>query len=407
MLQICAKALLALSPVTINYIYFYLRRWLAVLVVLAVGFLLTACSGEPNDSVSSSRKSEALLHATKQAESPAVLTLTAPVPAAVNVLSGQSQTQSEIQPQAATAISTATFSPVIRLQNTNLTGAYFFTIYNAERMGALAANPNWRQEGTAFWASTTAGERLSPVHRFRNKQNGSYLYTIYDAERTDIATNFATTFAYEGVAWYAQQTQSAGWYPLYRFRNLLNGTYLFSANEAEKDSIVANYASTFKLEGVAYYVWQDTVALAEDGCGITNFQTDMLAIINMQRAAGAVCRGVGYPAVGALAWNAQLQQAATAHVADMGSHDFFSHIGSDSSKGGQRISTAGYRWSTWGENIAAGQTTVAQVVAGWMSSSAGHCENIMNPAFRDLGVSCKTYPQSTYRNYWAMELGVR
>lgn len=380
------------SAVSTSYGIFRASNVGKLLVALVIGLMLVACSDKANDYSNGS----ALAADVKQG----VLKLTAPAPAPVALSNVQNQVQSDIQPQA----STANFSPVIRLQNTNLTGAYFFTIYNTERVAALGANPGWRQEGTAFWASTTASTELSPVHRFRNQQNGSYLYTIYDAERADIISNYATTFTYEGVAWYAQQTQSTGWSPLYRFRNLLNGTYLFSANEAEKNSIVTNYASTFKLEGVAYYVWQDTAALADTTCGLANFQADMQALVNAHRAAGAVCIGKTYPAVGALAWNTQLQQAATVHAIDMGSHDFFSHVGSNGSRLGQRIPAAGYSFSFAGENIAAGQTSVAQVVADWMASTSGHCENIMNPSHRDIGVSCKTYPQSTYKTYWVMEL---
>jgi aldose sugar dehydrogenase len=151
----------------------------------------------------------------------------------------------------------ADYLPVTRIQNTNLYGAYFFTIYDAERAAAMAANPLWRQEGAAFWAAFAAGANLSPVHRFRSLSNGSHLFTIYESERANIIANYAASFAYEGVAWYAQQTPSAGWSPLYRFRNKTNGTYLFSAYEAEKNAIVANYAAIFELEGIAFYVRLD------------------------------------------------------------------------------------------------------------------------------------------------------
>jgi hypothetical protein len=123
-----------------------------------------------------------------------------------------------------------------------------------------ATNPSWALEGPAFWASLATGTELYPVHRFRNKTNGSYLYSIYETERADIANNYAVTFEYEGVAWYARQTAAIGWSALYRFRNKTNGTYLFSAYESEKDAIVATYPDVFALEGIAYYVRQDAPA---------------------------------------------------------------------------------------------------------------------------------------------------
>ena len=150
--------------------------------------------------------------------------------------------------------------PVYRIQNTTLPGSYFFTIYDSERVAALAANPSWKYEGPAFYASQTTNTGLSPVWRFRNKLNGSYVFSIYDSERLDILNNYAATYAYEGISWYARQTVAAGWTPLYRFRNLTNGTYLFSAYETEKASILANLANVFAYEGIAYYVKVGTAA---------------------------------------------------------------------------------------------------------------------------------------------------
>lgn len=178
-------------------------------------------------------------------------------PAVLKVIDKPLQNSQNLSEPFISQANSADFKPVIRIQNTTLYGAYFFTIYDTERLAALNANPNWSQEGPAFWTSLAGGAGLSPVHRFRNRQNGSYLYTINDAERANIVSQYSATFVYEGVAWYAQQTPSLGWSPLYRFRNVTNGTYLFSAYESEKDAIVTNFPSIFVLEGIAYYVRQD------------------------------------------------------------------------------------------------------------------------------------------------------
>ncbi len=196
--------------------------------------------------------------AKERKQNPAALLLTA---GASSRIAAQSTTKSSVQsaananPQAVAA----DYKPVNRLQMPpdTLYGAYFFTIYDFERDAALASNADWKQEGPAFWTSLATGEGLNPVHRYRNLFNGSYIYTIYDSERADIAANYASTFTYEGVAWHARQTQSDGWSPLYRFRNLTNNTYLFSAYESEKDAIVAGFSAVFTLEGIAYYVRQD------------------------------------------------------------------------------------------------------------------------------------------------------
>ncbi len=188
-------------------------------------------------------------------QNPAALKLTAET-ANAGKSQSQSTTNTANTPIAAQAVA-ADYLPVQRVQNTTLYGAYFFSIYPTEITTALATNPNLRLEGPAFWASLATGADLHPVHRFRNKTNGSYLYSIYETERAEIAANYAATFEYEGVAWYARQTPATGWSALYRFRNKTNGTYLFSAYESEKDAIVATYPDVFALEGIAYYARQD------------------------------------------------------------------------------------------------------------------------------------------------------
>ncbi len=49
-----------------------------------------------------------------------------------------------------------------------------------------------------------------------------------------------------------------------------------------------------------------------------------------------------------------------------------------------RISAAGYVWRSAGENIATGYSTPRAVVRAWMAST-GHCQNILNPTYRNVG----------------------
>lgn len=149
-------------------------------------------------------------------------------------------------------------------------------------------------------------------------------------------------------------------------------------------------------------------AAQNDGtCGLVNFQSEMLSRVNAHRTAGAVCGGVGYPAVGAVSWDGQLQQAAWVHSSDMANNNFFAH---QSATNGttlrERVPAAGYNYSVAGENIAAGQTSVQAVVQAWMNSPS-HCANTMKAEFRDMAVSCVSNAASTYGIYWTMELGLR
>jgi uncharacterized protein YkwD len=73
-----------------------------------------------------------------------------------------------------------------------------------------------------------------------------------------------------------------------------------------------------------------------------------------------------------------------------------------------RISAAGYPWSAAGENIATGYPTPRVVVAGWMAST-GHCRNILDPTFRDLGIGVVARPVRGYASgpaTWTEDFGL-
>jgi serralysin len=105
-----------------------------------------------------------------------------------------------------------------------------------------------------------------------------------------------------------------------------------------------------------------------------------------------------------LSLSEKLDTAADLHSKDMALKDYFSHTGKDGSSPGTRIKRAGYtQGTTWGENIAAGQTTPESVVQAWMNSS-GHRANILNPKFTHMGLGYTFLANDTgrvnYRHYW-------
>lgn len=135
-------------------------------------------------------------------------------------------------------------------------------------------------------------------------------------------------------------------------------------------------------------------------------RADLLARINALRAAGTTCGSRGaYTATQALAWDDRLEAAALGHADDMASNDYFSHDSLDGSTMVTRIEAQGYTWTAVGENIAAGQATVDSVMQSWQNSD-GHCANLMNPDFEDIGVACVSGTAgASYGTYWVMDLG--
>ncbi|MFB7999753.1 CAP domain-containing protein [Streptomyces sp. NPDC056002] len=100
-----------------------------------------------------------------------------------------------------------------------------------------------------------------------------------------------------------------------------------------------------------------------------------------------------------LTMNAKLTKAAQDHSKDMASHRNMSHTGSDGSSPDDRITRAGYSWSSYGENVAYGYSTPEKVMAAWMSSP-GHKRNILDCSFKEIGIGL-AQPDS----YWTQDFG--
>ena len=126
---------------------------------------------------------------------------------------------------------------------------------------------------------------------------------------------------------------------------------------------------------------------------------NILDMVNQVRRSGCKCGDTDMPPVGELTWNDLLAQAAYWHSEDMKTNDFFDHAGSDKSKAGDRIKSAGYDWFAYGENIALGQPTETVVMNSWLQSE-GHCKNIMNANFKEMGIG-------RVDNYWTQEFAAK
>lgn len=143
----------------------------------------------------------------------------------------------------------------------------------------------------------------------------------------------------------------------------------------------------------------DSDSDGDGSCSLTADDRAMLDSVNAFRSEARDCGGEVYAAAAPLSWNCALAAAALTHSRDMADNDFMGHTGSDGSSVGARINEAGYSWSSYGENVAAGYTSVTAVMQGW-AGSGGHCSNMMNPQFRDLGAASATSSLSTYGVYW-------
>lgn len=136
---------------------------------------------------------------------------------------------------------------------------------------------------------------------------------------------------------------------------------------------------------------------------ITTAEQDLINRINTARKTARTCGTTSYGAAAALTHAAKISTAALNHSKDMANKNFFSHTGSNGSTVGKRVTAAGFSWSYVAENIAAGYTKPADVVAGWLASP-GHCVNIMTKKATRIGVGYAYNANSTYKHYWTMDV---
>ena len=129
----------------------------------------------------------------------------------------------------------------------------------------------------------------------------------------------------------------------------------------------------------------------------------VVALINAARASGRRCGSERFAPAPPLVVSGALDDAAADHARDMVRRKFFEHRGSDGSQPKDRVRRAGYLSRLTGENIALGPESAEEVVAGWLASP-GHCENIMEPAFRDTGVGV-AIGRKRGQIYWVQTFG--
>ena len=119
-----------------------------------------------------------------------------------------------------------------------------------------------------------------------------------------------------------------------------------------------------------------------------------------------------------LKWNDALYTAAYEHSDDLAKSDTASHSGSGTlsdwtgmdmdrrSTFVDRARNNGYQFINLGENISMGtyRDNIEKAVKSWLKSP-GHCVNLMNPSYTEVGVGYVSKEGTTYGNYWTQVLG--
>jgi len=142
-------------------------------------------------------------------------------------------------------------------------------------------------------------------------------------------------------------------------------------------------------------------------CTLSEDEEALLVAHNAARAEARLCGSDSMEVVAPLAWHCLLGESSIGHSEDMAQNNFFSHTGSDGLSPFDRMVNVGYdNFTTAGENIFAGSADVDQAMAGWLSSP-GHCRNIMNSSYTEMGAGYGQSNTSQFGVYLTANFGAR
>jgi len=96
-----------------------------------------------------------------------------------------------------------------------------------------------------------------PVYRFWSPVTSSHFYTIDEAERDTLIANYPGIWVFEGTAYNAMLVAgNTNACPVHRFWSPTNGGHFYTVDVAEKDWIIATYpSSVWTYEGIAFYAF--------------------------------------------------------------------------------------------------------------------------------------------------------
>lgn len=128
-----------------------------------------------------------------------------------------------------------------------------------------------------------------------------------------------------------------------------------------------------------------------------------LELVNRVRARGARCGERSFAPAPPVRLSDALAHVAFGHASDMATHNYFEHEDLAGHSPADRVRAVGYREKLVGENIAYGPKSADEVVQGWLDSP-GHCENIMDPRFAEMGIAYAPGRASKRGLYWVQLL---
>lgn len=96
--------------------------------------------------------------------------------------------------------------------------------------------------------------------------------------------------------------------------------------------------------------------------------------------------------------NEKLMESALLKAEDMKEKNYFEHVSPEGLDPWFFAEKVGYKYKTFGENLAEGFFSANSVHEGWMNSE-GHRENILNKDFKEIGAAIVAFEQNGMKSY--------
>ena len=124
------------------------------------------------------------------------------------------------------------------------------------RPGRTTGNANFWLIYQRYFGSPYATPQLRPVYAFRKISNGTFLYTTSVAERVELLTGARSKYwTYKGASFAIDTSATAGSVPVYRFYNRKTGKYSFTTSKALYDERRSSTGSTtWAYQGTAFKI---------------------------------------------------------------------------------------------------------------------------------------------------------
>ena len=280
---------------------------------------------------------------------------------------------------------------VFRLYNRD-TGEHFYT--TNEKEAEIISTLGWLYEGVGWMAPKKSS---SPVYRIYNPNSGNHLYTT---DRPEYLYLVILGWEDEGIAFYSDDEKRI---PIYRefAPFLLTGNHNYTTL-LEEDEWLGNDMG-WDREGIKLYAagpgkdaFDETISFGR----WIHITGSVLADINRERVSAGLSPLVSNPRLMDLAFLRSKELAQDFSHLRPGlnrktSFDDYAQLGVDA-------------WAI-GENIAAGQESINDVLEDFRSSLKNH-QNLLDPDFTDVGISLWFEPGTipsgrdrAYKYYWVIE----